>query len=1186
MKCQRYFIFLFVVIFLCLFAPNALSEITPNDGYDTFVDNTTFGEFLSPPDTPTPVPYLPCDTELVTNGDLEVWTAGPGGPPDSWSHGTGLTLVQTSDEVYTGTYAGLVTKTGTGTQTFEQIIEYEIIPESEYHFSYWVIDDNGASGNRSRAWIYWASEPGGQGFISNSFTGYSDDESGWQELTVTATAPVNAVSARVRIAFYGDTGVEYYVDTISLVELCESTPTPLPTSTVTPTPTVTPTFTPVPTNTPTASPPSPTITPTISPDPTHTPTGTQPPTNTPTAEPTEPPTETPEPTLTPTAEPTVTPTEIPSLPCESELVWNGEFNDWSAGPGEPPDFWTPGSGLVLEQTTESVYSGDYACLVTKTGAGTVYFEQIVAYQINPGSEYRLSYQIIDNDGIPENRSRAWIYWASEPGGQGFISNSYTAYSTDETEWQEVYGIAIAPDNAVSARIRIAFYGDTDVEYFVDSASLFELCEPTPTPEPTETPHPTPTPTTGPGTPTATPQPTQPPEPTATPTLPPEPTPTPTAEPTDAVVVINEVFYNPEGVNTGKQFIELMNVSDEPLDLTGYDLKPDTSTYYTFGEFLLAPGGRVTVRINTDGEDTEDELFTGSTSNMRSNNGYVALFNSTTHSHTTIVDYVAYGADGQTWESAAVTAGIWTAGDFVPLCDEDYSMNLFPDGVDNNSSEDWICCEPSINLPNCETPPTQTPTPTFPPGTPTHTPSPTMTPEPTPTPEPRTGVVINEVLFDPEGIDTGKEFIELFNNSPDVIELTEYDLKPDTSSYYTFPEFFLQPYSFVTIRINTSGTDTDDELFTGPTSNMGNTTGSVALFNSTTHSVNTIVDYTAYGAGGQTWESTAVNAGIWTEGDYIPVPDAEGYSINLCPDGHDFDSSINWQPDDPSPGAPNNCSEPTPTPTPTHTPTPTRTPTGTPTPRPDSVPVIGMAGFGNTDYRLSTGGTLQILAWVTDPDENIENVYVKLGGEIILELFDDGQSGDFGAGNGIYGLYMELPPVSLPEDESMGLNRLQLQIVAYDSDGLSSYVWPFFTVEHGHRHEYEWTSAPGWWDTIQSDDSYENQAVPPSERPRIFMAGFMDTRIRSSSGGQFTMLAFTTSDLPIATVELYYHGLPTGVMLYDDGLNGDFASGNDVFGLSFYVEPGALAPGNYPFQLRATDVSGTQSDLWPYLTVNE
>jgi hypothetical protein len=1077
-------------------------------------------------------------TELLLNGDLEMWSSGPSGPPDHWTHGSGISLEQTTDEVFSGLYAGLVTKLDDGTQTFEQIITYDITGNAQYELSYFIIDDDGISGNRSRAWIYWASEPGGQGFISNSYTGYSADGPGWQEISVSATAPENAVSARVRIAFYGDTGVTYYVDGISLIEVGETTPTPVPSDT--PLPTATPTSAP---DTPTATP-EPTITTTPAPD---TPTAT--------------------PTTTPSV-PSPTPTTVPTMPCEHELVWNGDFETWNSGPSGPPDFWMHDSGLLLEQADGTVHGGAYSGKITKLKTDTQFFEQVIPYAIVPGSDYQLSCWVIDDDGVSDNRSRAWIYWASEPGGQGFISNSYTGYSVDGPGWQELTLSAVAPDTAVSARVRIAFYGDTDVTYYVDDISLMELCDATPTPPPTTTPEPTATPTTGPGTPTSTPP------PTSSPT--PEATVTPTPEPTQASIIINEVLYNPAGSDTGQEFIELVNVSDAPFDLTGYDLKPDTSSYYTFPEFVLAAGARVSVRINTEGEDSEDELFTGLTGNMGNSTGFVALFNSTTHSSSTIVDYVAYGAGGQTWESAAVTAGIWTAGDFVPLCDEGFSMNLDPDGIDTNTSDDWSCCDPSMNGTNCTSAPSPTTTPTPHPDTPTHT------PEPTSTPVPRTGVVINEVFFDPEGVDTENEFVELYNNSPYPVTLTGYDLKPDTSSYYTFPVFELEPYAYVTVRINTSGTDTGTDLFTGPTSNMGNSAGYVALFDSITHSVSTIVDYIAYGAGGQTWESTAISAGIWTAGDFIPIPDPEGYSINLCPDGADVDSSLNWQLNDPSAGTANNCADPTPTPTPTGTPMPTRTPTVTPTPRPPVEPVIQMAGFGNTSYRLSTGGTVHMLAWVTDPENDIENVYVMLGGEIIAELFDDGNHGDFGAGDGIYGLELYLPPV--PPGDTEGLVRLQLRIVAFDARGFDSHVWPLFTVDPGY--DPDWMSSPVWWENPVDGSSSGGGSSSAGNGPRIFMAGFMDTRIRSLSGGRFTMLAFVTGDVPVTKVELYYHGLPTGVLLHDNGQNNDFGAGDGVFGLSLYLEPGMLSPGVYPFQLRATDSAGRESDLWPYLTLNE
>lgn len=699
--------------------------------------------------------------------------------------------------------------------------------------------------------------------------------------------------------------------------------------------------------------------------------------------------------------------------------------------------------------------------------------------------------------------------------------------------------------------------------------------PTPTASPSSTP--TVTPTTGPGTPTVTPEPTATPEPTSTP-----------AGAFD--VVINEVFVDPAGGDTGMEFIELLNITDDPVVLTGYDLKPDDAGYFTFPEFTLEGHARVVVHINTEGENTATDLYTGPDSNMGNSTGFVALFNDTSHSSTTIVDYLEYGAGGQTWESAAVTAGIWTAGDFIEGLAEGLSVNLLPDGIDTNSSSDWTNCWPSPLESNCTVEPTPTPSPSASPSaTPTTGPgTPTVTPEPTATPVTTPGIVINEVLFDPEGSDSGLEFVELYNATQDAIDMTGYDLKADDAAYFTFPTFTLTPGSYVVIHINTSGTNTQTDLYTGTGSNMGNSSGFIALFNDTSHSAGTIIEYMAYGTGGQTWESAAVTAGIWTIDDFVPVDVIEGKSLTVCPNGIDTNSSGDWQSDIPSPGSANTCNEPTPTPTitpvptATATPMPTNTPSPTPTPRPTVEPVIQLAGFGESDFLHNAGGKIQILAWVTDPESDIERVWVTLGGELITDLYDDGQHGDFAAGDGFYGFELNAPP-SPGEAPSGGPFRYQMRILAEDSHGYVSHIWPMLTVDSFFGAPFR--TPANWWDINYHDDS-NHWYSPASDRPYIYMAGYMDTRVSKDQGGTVSLVAVTTGVHPSRSVELYYYGLPTGVYLMDDGQNNDFGAGDGVFGLTFSVGPGVLEPGHYPLQLRAVDIHGGVSDLWPYLTINE
>jgi hypothetical protein len=208
--------------------------------------------------------------------------------------------------------------------------------------------------------------------------------------------------------------------------------------------------------------------------------------------------------------------------------------------------------------------------------------------------------------------------------------------------------------------------------------------------------------------------------------------------------------------------------------------------------------------------------------------------------------------------------------------------------------------------------TPTPTATATPGDPTFTPTPTampdgptLTPTPTDTPAPpRSSVTINEMLYNPEETDAGRGVVELYNPNRIGIDLAGYDLCAGTAGFYTLPSFSLGPGAFVAIHVNMEGTNTTTDLYTGPMDgDLSDSAGSVILFDSTTHTAGTMVDFVQYGAGGQAWEGAAVSAGIWITGDFVPAPDA-GNSLNLHPDGADHDTSNDWYSCDPTIAAAN------------------------------------------------------------------------------------------------------------------------------------------------------------------------------------------------------------------------------------------------------------------------------------------
>ena len=149
------------------------------------------------------------------------------------------------------------------------------------------------------------------------------------------------------------------------------------------------------------------------------------------------------------------------------------------------------------------------------------------------------------------------------------------------------------------------------------------------------------------------------------------------------------------------------------------------------------------------------------------------------------------------------------------------------------------------------------------------------------------VLINEVLYDPDGTDTGKEKIEIKNAGSTSIDLTGYDLYPDGIGYFTFPTVSLPPGAIAVVHLRQPGVNTGSDFFhPTPSSNLGNASGgSVALFSSTTHNAGALVSFVQWGAGSRGWASAAASAGVWSSvSDSVPAV-SEGHSIEY--DGSGF-----------------------------------------------------------------------------------------------------------------------------------------------------------------------------------------------------------------------------------------------------------------------------------------------------------
>jgi hypothetical protein len=169
------------------------------------------------------------------------------------------------------------------------------------------------------------------------------------------------------------------------------------------------------------------------------------------------------------------------------------------------------------------------------------------------------------------------------------------------------------------------------------------------------------------------------------------------------IIINEIFSDPKGNDTGLEWIELYNASSQTIDLTGWQI--GIGNYFTFPSYLMPANSYLLIRWHADGQNTSNEIFTGTTAvdiNLSNSSGFIAFFNSGQRSKNTIVDYLEYGKADQTWETAAWQAGIWTKGQFLPAtgANKNQSLGLKQDGQDGNITGDWqIFSNPTPGKPN-------------------------------------------------------------------------------------------------------------------------------------------------------------------------------------------------------------------------------------------------------------------------------------------------------------------------------------------------------------------------------------------------------------------------------------------------------------------------------------------------------
>jgi len=259
------------------------------------------------------------------------------------------------------------------------------------------------------------------------------------------------------------------------------------------------------------------------------------------------------------------------------------------------------------------------------------------------------------------------------------------------------------------------------------------------------------------------------------------------------------------------------------------------------------------------------------------------------------------------------------------------------------------------------------------------------------------------------------------------------------------------------------------------------------------------------------------------------------------------------------------------------------------------PVIQFAGFGHTYLSAHLPGTFEAHALIAPglrPDGShapIARVELLYSFSPVMQLYKSSQPNYFSLQIPIPAGV--LPPANLPID---------FQLRAVDEDGRTSLYWPFLQVrgpELGCPEPYEYgfygaENTTGAKPTALSqlqNTAQSARTVPLAPIPVIFAGGFELTDINSITPCelQISAVPLPSASSPLSRVEVFYAGIPTGVLLNDQGVDGDYAAADGVFSVRVPIDPQqvGLEAGMFLLNIVARTADGQSSDPWPRLIIH-
>ncbi|MBI2356180.1 MAG: lamin tail domain-containing protein [Candidatus Doudnabacteria bacterium] len=266
------------------------------------------------------------------------------------------------------------------------------------------------------------------------------------------------------------------------------------------------------------------------------------------------------------------------------------------------------------------------------------------------------------------------------------------------------------------------------------------------------------------------------------------------------LVINQIQVEGDG-GSNDEFIEIYNPTGSSVSLNGWSLQyksssgnfPLTSGKKNLPDAIVNPGGYFLVaHTSYNGLVAADHTHSSFTLSGSSSGATIFLVNSTSFlvsgSDSSIVDKLGYGSSSS--NSPEGTAASVPASEQALIRGTD---------TDNNASDFTIVASNPRNSA------TDSPTPS-----PSPAPSPSPTPSPTSTPQAYSvSVKISEFMPNPEGTDSGEEWVELYNDSVSYVELKGWkldDSSPDGkigTSAVLLSEYTIPPKEYLVISLDES-----------------------------------------------------------------------------------------------------------------------------------------------------------------------------------------------------------------------------------------------------------------------------------------------------------------------------------------------------------------------------------------------